>query len=75
MWKAGLILLLVTGGASDMSISTFGSGAGVGKYTADPCGGLDEGSVFYNDTNDYLCFCNGSGDDMQVHAPATPCAW
>lgn len=32
-----------------------------------------EGYMFYNDTSDYYCFCNGSGDDVQVHSPTTAC--
>ena len=32
-----------------------------------------EGYVFYNDTSDYYCFCNGAGNDVQMHAPTTAC--
>lgn len=43
--------------------------------TADPCAGgnYPEGAIFYNDTSDYMCFCNGAGADVQVHSPATAC--
>lgn len=44
-----------------------------GKYTSDPCGTLTEGSIFYNDTSDYYCFCSGAGADLQIHSPATAC--
>jgi hypothetical protein len=27
-----------------------------------------EGFTFYNDTSDYYCFCNGSGEDVKMHA-------
>lgn len=34
---------------------------------ADPCGsGYPEGTLFYNDTGNVLCFCNGT-DDLKVH--------
>jgi len=41
--------------------------------TADPCTSKPEAYVFYNDTSDYYCFCNGAGDDVQMHSPATAC--
>lgn len=35
--------------------------------TADPCGaGFPEGVLFYNDTSDYYCFCDGAGVDKKV---------
>lgn len=40
--------------------------------TSDPCSSKPEGYVFYNDTSNYFCFCNGS-DDVQMHSPATAC--
>ncbi len=44
------------------------------KVTADPCGGADysEGSLFYNDTSNYYCYCDGT-NDVQMHSPATAC--
>jgi hypothetical protein len=44
--------------------------------TADPCADTSkypEGAMFYNDTSDYYCFCNGAGDDVQMHSPGTAC--
>jgi len=41
--------------------------------TADPCASKPEGYFFYNDASDYYCFCNGSGDDVKMHDPATAC--
>jgi len=32
------------------------------KVTGDPCGSLPEGSIFYNDTANSLCFCDGTND-------------
>lgn len=40
--------------------------------TADPCGGMGEGSIFYNDTSNYYCYCDGTSD-VQLHDPATAC--
>jgi hypothetical protein len=37
------------------------------KVSADPCGtGYPEGVLFYNDTSDYYCFCDGAGVDKKV---------
>lgn len=30
--------------------------------TADPCGGLNEGTLFYNTTANVFCFCDGTND-------------
>jgi hypothetical protein len=46
------------------------------SLTADPCAdtaAYPEGSQFYNNTSDYYCFCNGAGNDVQMHSPATAC--
>ena len=53
-----------------VTASTFIEGA---NLTSDPCGTYPEGGLFYNDTSDYYCFCNGAGDDVQMHSPATAC--
>lgn len=42
------------------------------KQTADPCGTFPEGTMFYNDTSNYMCYCDGT-NDVQVHSPATAC--
>ena len=49
-------------------------GITAGKVTADPCAGsgYEEGSIFYNDTSNYYCFCDGT-NDVQLHSPATAC--
>lgn len=41
--------------------------------TADPCSLKPEAYVFYNTASDYYCFCNGSGEDVQMHSPSTAC--
>jgi hypothetical protein len=46
------------------------------SVTADPCASATnypEGSMFYNNTSDYMCFCGPANADLQVHSPATPC--
>lgn len=64
-----LTSITATGGAEWASLK--------GKFrTTDPCGdttNFPEATMFYNDTSDYYCFCNGSGTDVQMHSPATAC--
>lgn len=37
------------------------------SVTADPCADMTEGSMFYNDTSDYMCYCSGaSKTDLKV---------
>ena len=43
------------------------------KNTADPCSALPEGTLFYNDTSDYMCFCDSTTVGKQLQAPATNC--
>jgi len=42
--------------------------------TADPCGGADfpEATIFYNDTSNYYCYCDGT-NDVKLHDPAVAC--
>lgn len=41
--------------------------------TADPCGtGYPEGTIFYNDTSNYYCYCDGT-NDVKLHDPSTAC--
>jgi hypothetical protein len=43
------------------------------KVTADPCGtGYPEGTLFYNDTSNYFCYCDGT-NDVQMHDPSNAC--
>lgn len=42
------------------------------KLTADPCTAGLEGGIFYNDTSNYMCYCDGT-NDVQLHSPATAC--
>ena len=43
------------------------------KVTADPCtAGAPEGGIFYNDTSNYFCFCNGT-DDVKMSDGSTAC--
>jgi hypothetical protein len=52
------------------------SGVKTAKLVADPCGdttNYPEATIFYNDTSDYYCFCNGANADVQMHSPATAC--
>ena len=49
---------------------------GIIKVTSDPCldsSGFPEGAIFYNDSSDYYCFCDGLGVDKQLHNPSNAC--
>lgn len=48
---------------------------GNGWAYADPCSGKPAGYQFYSVGQDYMCFCDSSGVDQQVHAPTTACAY
>ncbi len=43
------------------------------RFTADPCGSKPAGFWFYNATSDFYCFCNGSGQGVQMHGPTASC--
>lgn len=53
----------------DVGMRIMGSGAiELPKITADPCGDAaryPEGSVFYNDTSNYPCYCDDGGNDLK----------
>lgn len=43
------------------------------KVTADPCGtNYPEGTLFYNDTSNYFCYCDGT-NDVKMHDPSSAC--
>lgn len=52
---------------------TVSTGIKAGSYTADPCGTLTEGAMFYNNTADSYCFCAAGNNDMQMAAPLLAC--
>jgi hypothetical protein len=61
---------------ADSNLLAVTSGISVVKVVADPCGdtvAFPESTLFYNDTSDYYCFCDGAGVDQQMHAPTTAC--
>jgi len=49
-----------------------GGGIVFSKVTADPCASLGEGALFYNDTNNELCFCDGT-NDLRIKDATTAC--
>ena len=51
-----------------------GDGGLVPKFiTGDPCAVMQEGAIFYNDTSDYMCYCNGAGADLKMNDNTTAC--
>ena len=42
------------------------------KKASDPCGSKPEGYVFYNDTSNYYCYCDGT-NDVLIHNPLLAC--
>jgi len=40
---------------------------------ADPCGTYPEGSIFYNDTGNFPCYCDQAGDDLKLTDNTTAC--
>jgi hypothetical protein len=59
----------VINNAGDVSV---GGGLVPAKVTADPCGTFPEGSIFYNDTSKYMCYCNGT-NDVKMSDDTTAC--
>lgn len=56
--------------------STFQRGVVPSKVTADPCSdttAYPEGSIFWNDTSNYFCFCNASNADIKTVDDTTAC--
>ena len=51
---------------------TAAAGIKAASVTADPCGTFPEGSIFYNDTSNYMCYCNGT-DDVKMSDDTTAC--
>lgn len=43
------------------------------SVTSDPCGSMGVGSIFYNSTSNYHCFCNGAGADIKMNDNTTAC--
>ena len=54
------------------------SGIKPASKTSDPCSdttNYPEGTLFYNDANDYFCFCNASSTAKQMHSPLLDCTF
>jgi hypothetical protein len=45
------------------------------QLTANPCASetYPEGTIFYNDTDDYYCFCGDGSESFQLHDPEVSC--
>ena len=59
---------------SNGTLSVYRGGIVGDAQTGDPCAGagFPEGAIFYNDTSNYYCYCDGT-NDVQLHDPATAC--
>jgi len=42
------------------------------KKTSDPCSASSEAGIFYNDTSNYPCFCDGT-NDLKMNDNTTAC--
>lgn len=51
---------------------SFGGALTPSRLTADPCGAYAEGSIFYNSTSNYMCYCDGT-NDVKMHDPTAAC--
>ncbi len=60
--------------SNTISFSTAGSinALDFGDTTADPCGSLTEGSIFWNSTSNYFCACDGT-NDVKMNDNTTAC--
>lgn len=64
-------IINATNGTNTVRVDSFGGLIGA-KVTADPCGSMDEGAMFYNDTSNYYCYCNGT-NDVKMSDDTTAC--
>ncbi|MCB1154633.1 hypothetical protein KDL45_13345, partial [bacterium] len=59
--------LQLTGQLGDVMKESAQAAVTLAKVVADPCpGGYPEGAVFYNDTADIVCLCDGAGADLKI---------
>jgi len=52
-------------GSGDLKIGNATSGIVPAFVTADPCGTMQEGSIFYNSTGNFMCYCSASSADLK----------
>jgi hypothetical protein len=71
---------VVLGNAAGDTITVTGSATCSNSFkpaqvTSDPCNdaGYGPGSQFYNATSNYMCFCDGSSDDLKMNDNSTAC--
>lgn len=65
----------ITGSPTGAGVRVLTSGFVPAKVTADPCGESEypEGSIFWNDTSNVLCYCDASAVDLRVTDGTTAC--
>jgi hypothetical protein len=65
------------GGNGTKALTITGMGLRPAKVTGDPCGtaanDYPEGSIFWNDTSNYHCYCNASNADIKMNDLSTAC--
>lgn len=54
-------------------LQVVGGGLLPNRVTSDPCGSYAIGSIFYNLTSNYHCYCNGAGADIKMNDNSTAC--
>ena len=60
-------------GSATFDGGSFGAPVTLNWVTADPCGSYPIGSIFYNRTSGYQCFCDNNGDDIKTNDNTTAC--
>ena len=73
--EPGLYLDSVTSVVSNSTFEVRGIGNTIEfstGETSDPCGSLNNGTMFYNETSNYFCYCNGS-NDVKMSDDSTAC--
>ena len=60
-----------TGGYTTLTVNVQGLKYSL-SVTADPCGSIGEGGIFWNDTSNYFCYCDGT-NDLKMNDNSTAC--
>lgn len=58
---------------SQLSVGGSASQISFTSTTSDPCGTAVIGTIFYNGTSNYMCFCGAAGADLKMDDNSTAC--